>query len=714
MRIVRTGLVRNSRKTECGAKQFLRATVVRATPFALLAALCFSFAGTASARVARIAVEKRESPAYKGRSFGKAGQYEILIGHFFGEIDPNDPVNLVINDIKLAPRNTRGMVEYSATFEIAKPIDMAKASGVLLYTVVNRGNGCPQKIPEANCEHNVYAYDEGHIGVASGWQGDLRPRADAQTLVAPVAKNPDGSSITGPVMARLSNMPANAKTVNLNNLTYQRPVSLDTTKASLTKRTAEGGQAIPVPSSDWAFADCNKSDFPGAPDPAKVCVKGGFDPTYLYELSYTAKDPLVLGIGWVATRDLNSFLRYEEKDDTGTPNPVAKKISWAVGVGSSQSGNFIRSYIHLGFNQDEAGRIVWDGANPHIAGRQLAMNFRFAVPGGVANLYEPGSEGVLWWSDYADELRHRPSKGLLDRCRESGTCPKIFETFGGSEFWALRMSPNLVGTDAKADIPLPANVRRYYFPGTLHGGGTGGFGPLAKEDDAERGNCVLPNNPNPERDTMKALTAVLVDWVSKGTPPPPSRYPRLDRGELVSPTQAAMGFPTIPGKPIPDGMLNPFYDYDFGSAFNYADVSGAVSKMPPTITRVFPMLVPKVNADGNDDVTGVPSVLFQFPLGTHLDWNVTASGYLKGRACGLGGGYIPFAETKAQRLEAGDPRLSLEERYGTHERYVSLIQAATEKAIRDRFLLRDEADKIIQQVKASDVLVRKTSKLDSK
>src|SRR5262249_7498872 len=158
-----------------------------------------------------------------------------------------------------------------------------------------------------------------------------------------------------------------------------------------------------------------------------------------------------------------------------TANPVAKRIKWAIGQGSSQSGNYIRTYLHLGFNQDELGRIVWDGANPHIAGRQLAMNFRFSVPGGVANLYEPGSEAILWWATYPDEPRPRAAAGMLDRCRESGTCPKIFETFGGSEFWALRMSPNLVGMDAKADIPLPPNVRRYYYPGTMHDGGQGGF-----------------------------------------------------------------------------------------------------------------------------------------------------------------------------------------------------------------------------------------------
>ena len=149
-------------------------TFARIARTGLVVALGVSFVGNASARVVRLAIEKKESPAYKAQSFGKAGQYEILLGHFYGEIDPKDPVNLVINDIQLAARNTRGMVEYSATFEISKPIDMAKSSGVLLYTVVNRGNGCPQKIPEANCQHNVYAYTDGHIGVASGWQGDLR------------------------------------------------------------------------------------------------------------------------------------------------------------------------------------------------------------------------------------------------------------------------------------------------------------------------------------------------------------------------------------------------------------------------------------------------------------------------------------------------------------------------------------------------------------
>ena len=317
--------------------------------------------------------------------------------------------------------------------------------------------------------------------MVSGWQGDVIPRPGLQTITVPVAKNADGSPLTGPVFERFINMAADTTTLDIGTapyvaLTYQRPLTLDTAKASLTKRASPDRAGDPHSRATTGPSPiARRRRFPGTPDPSKICVKSGFDPAFQYELVFTAKDPLVLGIGFAATRDLNSFLRYADKDDTGAANPVAKQIRWALSRGSSQSGNFIRTFIHLGFNQDEAGRIVWDGANPHIAARQLALNFRFAVGGGAAGLYEPGSEAVLWWSDYPDAARHRPAAGMLDRCTATKTCPKIMETFGALEFWYLRESPNLVGTDAKADIPLPANVRRYFFPGTSHGGGRGGF-----------------------------------------------------------------------------------------------------------------------------------------------------------------------------------------------------------------------------------------------
>ena len=204
------------------------------------------------------------------------------------------------------------------------------------------------------------------------------------------------------------------------------------------------------------------------------------------------------------------------------------------------------------------------------------------------------------------------------------------------------MSPNLLGLNADTDIPLPANVHRYYFPGTTHGGGRGSF---STDPIAAPTVCDLSGNPNPESESMRALIVALTNWVTKNSEPPPSVYPRLDRGELVRPEHNAMGFPLIPGAPLPDNMINALPDYDFGKDFKYSDLSGVMTMQPPAIKRFFPLLVPKVDADGNEN-SGVASHLLQAPLGTYLGWNVTRSGFYKGRGCGFAGGFIPFAKTK--------------------------------------------------------------------
>jgi hypothetical protein len=202
---------------------------------------------------------------------------------------------------------------------------------------------------------------------------------------------------------------------------------------------------------------------------------------------------------------------------------------------------------------------------------------------------------------------------------------------------------------------------------------------------------------------LRALQTALVDWVVKGTLPPPSQYPRLDRGELAPPTQAAMGFPVIPGAPFPDGILTPLYHYDLGPQFQYNDLSGVITKQPPPIRQILPTVVPRVDSDGNE-VAGVASVLHQVPLGTYTGWNINSDGFYKGQIRGNAGGVIPFAKTKAQRLAAGDPRPSLEERYRTHENYVEQVRAAAERLVRGRYLLQDDADRLVAQAEASTVL----------
>jgi hypothetical protein len=649
-------------------------------------------APAAQAKVVRLEIASRQTIPV---TFGQVGVYELITGRFFGEVDPRDPKNAIITDIGLAPRNARGMVEYSATFQLAKPVDMAKASGMLFYNVPNRGNGGATGDPY------------GHVRVVSGWQADMPAAPDRQLISVPVAHNPDGSSITGPVVLRFFDMPKGSVSLPLlagiNRLEPQpAPASLDATQARLTRRHSDSEAPVAVPVSDYAFADCRTIPFPGKPDPTQLCLKGGFDPAFAYELTYTAKDPLVQGLGFAATRDLNDFLRYRA-DSAATPNPVAGRIKWAIGAGASQSGNYLRTFLNLGFNQGEDGRIVFDGLNPHIAGRAVPLNVRFAVPGGAAQLYEPGSDGTLWWSKYDDKARGLGTVSLLTRCTATHTCPKVMETFGSAEFWGLRMSPNLVGTDAKADVPLPANVRRYYFPAVTHGGGGGGFAVLPRSASGA-GACALPANPNPVSEEYRALTKAFTAWVTTGAEPPPSLYPTLAHGDLVEPISRALGFPTIPGAPAPDGKLTPLYQYDYGPGFNRADMSGVLAKNPPTVVTTLPTRVPRVDADGNE-IAGLRSVQARVPLGTYIGWNVQASGYFAGGPCGFSGGYIPFAATKAERVASHDPRPSLEERYGTHAAFVAKVKAAADDLVAHRYLLPEDAAHIVADADASKVLV---------
>lgn len=663
--------------------------MTRPRPLLLAAALVAAGlpAQHADARLVRIQVDK-VAPAGTGPL-----AYEIVSGHFFGELDPGDPRNRVITDLSGAPRNAGGRVEYSATFAIARPVDPARASGVLFYDVPNRGNFI------------IGADPSGHVRVVSGWQGDLPEDAGLQTVHAPVASGEGGRPLTGPVLVRFQDMPAGTNTLAIvgsigRPTPRPTPLTLDTRQAHLFRQTSDGAALQEIAAADWAFADCGPVGFPGRPDPTRICLRRGFDPAYAYTLTYQGRDPKVLGVGFAATRDLVAFLRHASRDDEGHPNP-AGTIRWAVASGTSQSGNFLKSFINLGFNADERGQIVFDGINPNIAARQVPLNLRFGVPGGAARAYEPGSEGVLWWSRYDDRSRARGPGSLLDRCLASHTCPKVIETFGSAEFWGLRMSPGLVGTDARRDVPLPAGVRRYYFPSVTHGGSwTGGF--PAAGDPAIPG-CRLVGNPNPSKESLRAAQAMLIAWVRDGTPPPPSRYPTLAGGDLAAPTSRAMGWPAIPGAPTPDGKLNPMPDYDFGPRFRARDVSGVASWQPPRLRQVIPSLVPRVNGDGNE-TAGVASVQLQVPLGTYLGWNETTSGFDAGRGCGFVGGFIPFSRTQAERLAAKDPRPSLAERYGDHAGFVARVRDAVARQARAGWLLPDDAARLIDEAERSDVL----------
>jgi hypothetical protein len=732
--------------------------------FVLAAAAMLVMSQPAQARVTKITILTDTSPAFCTGTppvcptFGNAGEYEVITGLAEGELDPTDPLNAIITDIELG-KSSDGKVHYTSTFQLVKPVDMSKASGLLWHDVPNRGG----RITIVATERAF-----GDVGLSSGWQGDnsgsptglgtLITGTTNEWVQVPIATHHDGKPVTGPVQARIVNRsgPGSQLLLVMANQFPYPAATLDTSQATLTAHlheTMDGKVTLAktIPSTDWAWATCTDWAHQ-TPDPRSICLKDGFDPNLLYQVHFIATGAYVLGVGFAAFRDLGSFFKHERHDDFGTPNPLAGKIRWAIVRGVSQSGNATRAFIHLGFNEDEHRRQVHEGAWPIIAGRRVALNFRWAQPDGVMELYEFGSEGPQWWADYEDNVRELPARGILDRCRRTATCPKIIEHSGAAEVWELKLPIEWVGTDGKRDIPIPENVRRYYVPSTTHGGGAGGFTQtptgVVNCPGNNWGTGTLLPNPVSEAEPLNAFRVYIRDWVMLGTRPPPSLYPtlgphpivegdegrhdgrddhhRYTGGNLVRATNEAMGFPAgIPGLPatVPgaatitslDGVplatpmietpfINPVLDYKWGPDFNEVDQSGVPTEFPPRIAHVIDMYVPRVDADGNE-LGGIPVVLRDAPLASYFGWNITSAGFHKDQNCNYIGGMVPFAITQAQRLANGDPRLSLEERYVDHAGYVSAVTAAADNALAKGFLLQADHDALIAQAAASNVLV---------
>jgi hypothetical protein len=655
----------------------------------------------ARAEIRSITIDERQHLAEDARRGAPA--YQKLRGRLVGEVDPLEPRNAIIQDIAFAPRNGSGKVEYVTTFTLLMPDDAAKANRVLLVEVPNRG----RRLTPFGSDEEALGFLRARLYSVLwvGWQGDLPEQADAarpasslqlESLRVPRAMARNGAALTGVYLVRVPAGAASGPSGNIMKLDQGAagplayfPATYDTRRAMLTGGAPEGMDGRPIqsrytiPPSAWEWWNC-AANAPGytAKVPAELCVKrikGTFSADETYMLVFTARDPLVLGLGLAATRDAVSFFR----SAPARANPLANAVDHVIGQGVSQAGNFVKTFIALGFDVDESGRRVWDGANAHIAGRKVPINYRFATPGSSPTLYLPGNEGVLWWSDAQGPDGGR-KRSMLNRCQETNSCPRIFETFGGAELWNQRMTSGLVTFDLTRDIALPANVRRYFFPGTTHGGGRGGF-PLDSASAADRGPCALAPNPNPQDAQMRALLVALTEWAVRGVEPPASRYPTISRGELVHDTR---------------GIANPTLVYDYGWSFNHSEMSGVISRMPAPIRRVIPALVPQVNADGNE-ISGAPSVQMRAPLGTYLSWNLYREGVYAGRICSSSGSFVPFAKTRAQRLASGDERPSVEERYGSRAGYLAAVSTAIGRSVRERLLLPEDGARLLEEARAA-------------
>jgi len=473
---------------------------------------------------------------------------------------------------------------------------------------------------------------------------------------------------------------------------------------TLTVRSKEQEPRLPIANREWSFGSCSENGPPIAGD-RQICLPSGFQPGHIYELIYRAKDPLVLGLGFAAMRDLAAFLKHEEKDEAETANPVYRRENKALVMGTSQSGRFIRSFIHLGFNADEQGRIAFEGAYPHIGGGLISLNIRFAQPGHawgdqVNHLY-PGYDFPFTYARQTDPLTQR-TQGVLDRCTASGTCPRIFHVATALEIWEGRQSLGLTDPLGKRDIADPAYVRTFIMAGTQHVPA-----PLPLPAAEPFGVCQQQPNPNPQVWTMRALLTALVDWVRDNKEPPASAVPSIGDGTLAPP--ADVKFPAIPANAYGHvrrpavrflAVHNPLHVLDFGPQYNAGDTSGVIAIEPPRQGETpYGVLVHQVNEDGND-LGGVRGLHLQVPIGTYTGWNLGRRDRFEDGFCSLTGSFIPFAHTKQERLAVGDPRLSIEERYPNHQSYVAAMRRAAEQLVASRLLLPRDASRLVAEAES--------------
>ena len=657
--------------------------------------LCFIIASTASAEVTHIEVESR-SDLLDGKPYGLAGGYEKLAGKVHFAVDPANPANRIIVDIDYAPVNADGKVEFSADFFLIKPKNIERGNGTLLFGTSNRGSkrlltffnhasaeGRKWDEPDPETEANLgdgFLMQNGFTLLWVGWQFDP-PRNGVNLRAYLPATVDDGQPIEG--LAR-SDFVVTEKVLHFtlgdrNHIPY--PVSEPGAPENvLTVRDSVEGQRQVIRRDRWKFARQEGNET--VPDPNHVYLVSGFEPHRIYEVVYKTRDPTVIGLGPAAVRDIVSVLKYGSAEALSIP-PGA--IERSIGFGLSQPGRFLRTFLYQGFNADESQRKVFDGVMSHIAGAgRGSFNLRFGQASRDAhaylNFFYPTDIFPFTDVEQTDPVTGQRG-GLLAAVRPE-FMPKFFQTNSSYEYWGRAASLLHTTVDGLKDAAMMENTRIYHFAGGQH---------LPEKFPPPRKNGQQMNNPNDYSWAMRSLLLAMNRWITDGTRPPPSRYPRIDEGMLVEP--AKVNFPDLPGVNFP-GWPHKAYRVDYGSKFA---TRGIISKQPPEVGPAFPILVPQVNADGNE--TGglrMPEIVV--PLATYTGWNLYDNNYgPENEIAHMSGSYIPFAATRAEREANGDPRPSIAERYVSREHYLGLVAEAAMELIDEGYLLDEDLPEILRR-----------------
>jgi alpha/beta hydrolase family protein len=620
-----------------------------------------------SAEVSRVEITARRDVA-GGRSFGSTGPYEQIVGKLYFAIDPANKRNLVIADLDKAPKNAAGKIELSADLVILKPRDSSRGNGIALFDIVNRGRGVALGKFDAQLAANGagpadeygdgFLLNRGYTIVQVGWEFDAR-REGAIRIDVPAAVG-----VTG--LARATFIPtSNGPEATVGDLVGYTPSDPAAPENSLTVRDVPQAAATAIPRAKWHLAG------------NVVTLDGGFEPGRIYELAYKAANPPVAALGFAAVRDAAAWVKYAP-DAT-----VSAKYTFAFG--SSQTGRFLREFLYDGFYTDERGRQVFDAVIPHLAGASgVNLNRRWSIPTSL-------SSDVATLFPFSDVKQRDPvtgvEEGLLENARAGEHQPKVFWTNTATEFWEKAAALETTTPDGSKDRPLPANTRLYLFASTQHD-------PARFPSTVSNGQ--LQDNPTDYIWAMRALLVGMEKWVREGAAPPPSRYPRLQDGNLVRSTEVA--FPDLPGVTSPRKVLP-----------GARGVNNLIAK-DGGAGAALPLLVSQIDRDGNE-LGGLRLPDVMVPLATTAGWN-----FRKAAIGGtqllypLLGSYIPFASTKAERERTHDPRPSIEERYPSRDQYLKRVQEAAASLVKDGYVRAEDVPAIVKHAGDHwDLLVKRPS-----
>lgn len=681
---------------------FRRRVLAHAARALLALAAVLLFAPEARAHVVRVVVESRTDVA-GGAPFGAAGAYERVTGRILFALDPLNPQNRKIVDLALAPRNARGQVEAWSEFVILRPRDPSRGSGVALIDVVNRG-GMTTRVfhlgarvdasPDSAAFYGDALLFRGGITVVHlGWQWDVAPGGGRLHFGAPPVRAAGGAGpVTGLVRSDLT-VDAPARLLPLGHglgaghVPYPVDDPDDPANVLTVRDTPLGARAV-VPRDRWRFVSGDTAggriDAAAAPDDLRfVHLAGGFQPGKIYEMVYRAKDPVVVGAGLAAVRDVASYLKHDADRDSAR---VARGIRQVIAYGVSQTGRFLRHYLYQDFNTDERGRKALDGIFAHTAGTgRGSFNHRFAQPSRDAQPYST----FFYPTDlfpFTSRTTTDPVTGARGGLLAHATprhLPKVFYVDGGYEYWGRAASLAHTTPDGRTDVGFLPNERRYVVASAQHSS-PAPFPPQpAAAFDSSTGARAYRGNPLDQRLALRALLVALVDWVRHDRTPPPSQYPTLGSGRLVTPGQVR--FPTIPGVAVARAPYRA-HRLDPGPGWT----RGRVEREPPRVGAPYPVFVMQVDSLGND-LGGIRSVELLAPLATYFPWQLrSAAPAARDRLASFAGTFVPLPVTEAERRRRGDSRPSIEGLYGSRRRFLARVDEAARGLVERRFMLAED------------------------